>query len=175
MKTIETVFKEFLGEQCQRLHPETYGDYEEVIDLFVQFLNGYAYLYLSKEDKEHFNALHNKECKEEYKEYCEIFSPEHIEDSEVEGFLSYYMVRNVFLGMDFLKASVRVIHDLVKWMYTNGYMDDKVYEEVEKDVQELKADVPAAKELALLLCEYIESQPLKNTPKDSQAISKLKK
>ena len=165
MKTIETVFKEFLGEQCQRLHPETYSDYEEVIDLFVQFLNRSAYLFLSKKDAERFNALHNKECKKECKEYCEIFSPEHIEDSEVEGFLSFYMIQNVFLGMDFLKASVQVIHDLVKWLHANGYMADEMYEETEKDVRELKDDVPAAKELAFLLFEYIESHPVKKYTK----------
>jgi hypothetical protein len=161
MKTIESVFKEFLDEQRQCLDPDTYSDYAGVIDLFVQFLNRSAHLYLSQKDADHFKALRN----EENKKYCEIFSPGYIEDPEVEGFLSYYMILNVYLGMDFLKTSVQVIYDLVKWMHRNGYMNDEIYEETEKDVQELKVDVPAAKELALLLFEYIKSQPLQRYTK----------
>ncbi len=59
MKTIETVFEEFLDAQRQRLDPETYSDYEDVIDLFSKFLNGYGNLYLGKGDEEFFNALHD--------------------------------------------------------------------------------------------------------------------
>lgn len=161
MKTIESVFKEFLDEQRQCLDPDTYSDYADVIDFFVRFLNRSAHLYLSQRDADRFKALRN----EENKKYCEVFSLLYIEDPEVEGFLSYYMIWNVHLGMDFLQTSVQVIHDLVKWMHRNGYMNDEIYEETEKDVQELKVDVPAAKELALLLFEYIESQPLQRYTK----------
>lgn len=41
MKTINAVFKEFLDEQRQRLKPRTYEDYEEVINVFVEYLNSY--------------------------------------------------------------------------------------------------------------------------------------
>ena len=157
MKTIETVFKEFLDEQRQRLKPRTYRDYEDVVNLFVQYLNSNAYLRLGKEDAERFDVLYNKEGKE----YCEIFGPEYIGDSEVEEFLSYYMIRKVSAGVDFMKASVRVTNKLVKWLHANGYMDDEDYEETEENVRELKSDVPEAKELAFLLTEYIESHPVK--------------
>ena len=159
MKTIEAVLKEFLIEQRQLLNPETsedYEDHEEVVNLFVQFLNSYAYLNLGKEDAELFDDLYNKEDKE----YCEIFGPEYIGDSEVEEFLSNYMIREVLADVDFLKASVQVTCKLVKWLHANGYMDVEDYEETEKIVRELKSDLPGAKELALLLIEYIESHPV---------------
>ena len=157
MKTIDTVFKEFLDEYRQCLDPETYSDYEDVIDLFTKFLNSRAYLFLSVRDEANFKALH----REEDKEYCEIFGPEYIGDSEVEAFLSYNLVRNVLLDIDSLKAAVKVIHDLIEWMHANGYMADEIYRETEKDVRELTPDVPAAKELALLLLNYVDSHPAK--------------
>jgi hypothetical protein len=161
MKTIETVLKEFLDEQRQLLNPdksEDYEDYEEVVNLFVQFLNSYAYLNLSEEDAELFDELYNNEDKE----YCEIFGPEYIGDSEVEEFLSNYMVREVLADVNFLKITVQVTCKLVRWLHANGYMDEEDYEEAEIIVRELKSDLPEAKELFLLLMEYIESHPVQN-------------
>lgn len=157
MKTIETVLKEFLDEQRQRLKPRTYRDYEDVMNLFMEYLNSYAYLRLGTEDAERFDTLYKKEGKE----YYEIFGPEYIGDFEVEDFLSDYIIRKVSAGVDFMKASVRVTKKLVKWLHAKGYMDDEVYEEIEENVPELRFGVPEAKELAFLLTQYIESHPVK--------------
>ena len=159
MKNIEAVFNEFLIEQRQLLDiekQEDYRDYEEVIDLFVQFLNNYAYLNLGIEDAEFFDNLYNNTDKE----YCDIFGSEYIGDSEVEEFLSNYMLREVLTDVDFLKASVKVISELVNWLHANGYMDDGDYNETVKILSELKSDVLKAKELAILFLEYIESHPV---------------
>lgn len=159
MKNIEAVFNEFLIEQRQLLDiekQEDYRDYEEVIDLFVQFLNNYAYLNLGIEDAEFFDNLYNNVDKE----YCDIFGSEYIGDSEVEEFLSNYMLREVLTDVDFLKASVKVISELVNWLHANGYMDDGDYNETVKILSELKSDVLKAKELAILFLEYIESHPV---------------
>ena len=159
MKNIEAVFNEFLIEQRQLLDiekQEDYRDYEEVIDLFVQFLNNYAYLNLGIEDAEFFDNLYNNTDKE----YCDIFGSEYIGDSEVEEFLSNYMLREVLTDVDFLKASVKVISELINWLHANGYMDDGDYNETVKILSELKSDVLKAKELAILFLEYIESHPV---------------
>ena len=156
MKNIEAVFNEFLIEQRQLLDiekQEDYRDYEEVIDLFVQFLNNYAYLNLGIEDAEFFDNLYNNDDKK----YCDIFGSEYIGDSEVEEFLSNYMLREVLTDVDFLKASVKVISELINWLHANGYMDDGDYNETVKILSELKSDVLKAKELAILFLEYIES------------------
>jgi len=67
----------------------------------------------------------------------------------------------VCAGKDFLKASARVTNKLVKWMHAKGYMNEEEHEEFKENIQELKSDVPGAKELALLLFEYVESHPVK--------------
>jgi hypothetical protein len=155
-KTIETVLKELLDEQRQRLKPRTYRDYEDVVNIFMHYLNSYAYLRLGKDDAERFDTLYNKEGKE----YCEIFGLEHIRDFEVEDFLSDYVIRKVSAGVDFMKTTVRVTNKLVKWLHANGYMEDEDYEETEENVRELKSEVPEAKEFSFLLTEYIESHPV---------------
>jgi hypothetical protein len=122
----------------------------------MHYLNSYAYLRLGKDDAERFDTLYNIEGKE----YCEIFSPEHIGDFEVEDFLSDYVVRKVSSGVDFMKTAVRVTNKLVKWLHANGYMEDEDYEETEENVRELKSEVPEAKEFSFLLTEYVESHPV---------------
>jgi hypothetical protein len=57
MKTIRQVFEEFLEEQRARLKPRTLTGYEDAIYLFGEYLNGYAYQYLDKEESERFNRL----------------------------------------------------------------------------------------------------------------------
>jgi hypothetical protein len=160
MKTLGTVLKEFLDEQRQLLNQEkseNYEDYEEVVNLFVQFLNSYAYLNLSEEDAELFDKLYNNEDKE----YCEIFGPEYIGDTDVEEFLGNYMIKEVLADIDFLIINVQITCKLLKWLHSNNYMDDEDYEEAEKIVRELKSDLPGAKEFSLLLNEYIKSHPVK--------------
>ncbi len=70
------------------------------------------------------------------------------------------MLREVLTYVDFLKASVKVISELVNWLHANGYMDDEDYDEAVKILSELKSDVPGARELAILILEYIKSHPV---------------
>jgi len=157
MKTIEAVFKEFLEEQRQRLKPRTYGDYEDSVNIFVQYLNSYAHLNLGPEDVERFKDLYKKEGKE----YCEIFGPEYIGARDLEDFLSDYMIRKVLAGKDFLKTAGRVMGKLAKWLHEKGYMETEEYEKAEEDISELKSQAPKARELSNLLVDYVESHPVK--------------
>ena len=109
-----------MTEQRQRLKQRTCGDHEDVVNLFVQYLNSYAYLRLGIEDSERFDALY----KEGVKEYCDIFGPEYIGDSEVEVVpLLLHDPESVWQARIFWKTSVRVMHKLVKWLHEKGYMD----------------------------------------------------
>ena len=156
---IDTVFKEFLIEKQQILNTEqqeNYKDYEEVIDLFTQFLNSYAYLALDTEEAELFDKLYIID----EREYCDIFGPEFIGTYEVEAFLGEYMLRKVLTDADFLKTSVKVISELVDWLHSKSIISDEEYIEEVNILNELKYDVPNARELAILLIEYIKSHPV---------------
>lgn len=157
MKTIESTFKEYLKEEKERLAPKTYGGYEEAIYIFKQYLNGYAYQYLDKEDTERFNELHDKG-----KRYCEVFGPEYIGASVMENFLGTFMIRKVIASKETLKTVGRVMHKLVKWLHEKGYMDDETFKETEKDVRKLKSEAPAAEEFSDLLSLHALKYPPEN-------------
>jgi hypothetical protein len=153
---IETAFKEFLIEKQQILNTEQQKDYEEVIDLFTQFLNSCAYLGLDTEDAKLFDNLYNTADKE----FCDIFGPDYIGTYDVEEFLGDYMLREVLTDVDFLKTSVKIISELIDWLHLKNIMNDEDYNESVNILYELKYDVPTARELAILLIEYIKSHPV---------------
>lgn len=156
---IEAAFKEFLIDKQHILNTEQqedYKDYEEVIDLFTQFLNSYAYLGLDTEDAELFDNLYNTAGKE----FCDIFDPEYIGTYDVEEFLGDYMLREVLTEVDFLKTSVKIISELIDWLHSKSIMDEEDYNEAVNILNELKYDVPKAREFAILFMEYIKSHPI---------------
>ncbi len=152
MKTIEQVTEEFLEEQQARLKPRTYSGYEYAIELFEDYLNGYAYQYLDEDDSKLFDKLYDGEDKE----FCEIFGPDKIGSYEIGEFLDDFMIRKVAGSKDFMKTVGRVMRKFVKWMKEKGYMDESEYGISAEVVDELKDELPAVTELSDLIYNYIE-------------------
>ncbi|MFW5961468.1 MAG: hypothetical protein ACOCRV_00525 [bacterium] len=46
MVNLKKVLDDFLSDEKERLSKRTYNDYRNVIELFEDYLNSYAYLYL---------------------------------------------------------------------------------------------------------------------------------
>ena len=140
MKTIETVLKEFLDEQRQLLNQEKsedYEDYEEVVNLFVQFLNSYAYLNLGEEDAELFDELFNNEDKE----YCEIFGTEYIRAIGMWSFFGDFITRKGPCSKTFMKTVGRVMPELINWLHEKGHMGDEEYNKINAIIKEFKDDI----------------------------------
>jgi hypothetical protein len=154
MKTIKEIFDEFLVEQQARLKPRTYRGYEEAISLFEDCLDGYGHNSLSPEDADLFDELYD-----EGKEFCEVFGPDRITDSEIAEFLDYFMVRKVAGSNTLIEAVGRVIRKFVKWMGEKGYMDPERYEEASRTVDELKGNLVKVAELGDLIYDYIHESP----------------
>ncbi len=155
MKTIEQVMEEFLEEQKSRLKPRTYNGYEYAIELFEDYLNGYAYQYLDEDDSKLFDKLYDGGDKE----FCEIFGPDKIGPSEIGEFLDYFMIRKVAGSKDFMKTVGRVMRKFVKWMKEKGYMDESEYGISAEIVDELKDKLPEVTELSDLIYNYIQDNP----------------
>ena len=151
MKTIKEVFEEFLAEQKARLKPRTYLGYEEAISLFGDYLDGYGYNSLNSEEADLFDGLYD-----EGKEFCEVFGPNRISDSEIAEFLDYFMVRKVVGSNTLMETVGRVIRKVVKWMGVKGYMDPESYEVAAITVDELKGDLGKVAELSDLIFSYIK-------------------
>lgn len=162
MKTIKQVFKEFLKEQKSRLKPKTLRGYEDGIFLFQDYLNGYAYQYLDREDSELFDKLYN----ERGKEFCEIFSPDKIGGTEISEFLNYFMIRKVMGSKELMKTVSRVMKKLIKWMHEKRYMEEEDYNYGSEIANRAKDELPQCEELAGLIwecCEYGEYEEYTET------------
>ncbi len=154
MKTIKEVFQEFLNEQQARLKPRTYRGYEEAISLFEDCLDGYGHNSLSPEDADLFDELYD-----EGKEFCEVFGPDRITDSEIAEFLDYFMIRKVAGSNTLMETVGRVIRKFVKWMGEKGYMDPERREEASRTVDALKGNLVKVAELGDLIYDYIQESP----------------
>jgi hypothetical protein len=114
---IKEVFDQFLSEQKSKLAPKTYRDYESVIDLFENQLNGYAWNGIDDGEKAY------DEAKKQKKSFIDLYDHTHIEDN-IGEFLDYFVPRKVMSGDEFiLKTCPRVIRKLLKWMRDKKLVD----------------------------------------------------
>lgn len=114
---IKEVFNKFLNEQKERVSEKTYRQYKEIIELFVDYLQGYAWNSLDNADKL------NEEAEKKNLTFAEIYNHSYIWDN-VGEFLDYFIPRKVNFGDEFvLKTCPRVIRKLLKWMRDNKLLD----------------------------------------------------
>src|SRR3990167_8966442 len=116
--TIEQALEEFLSEQMIKLKPKTASDYRDVIQLFKDCMNGYAYQSLSKTESALFEKHYNAEG-QEHKEFCQLFGPDKIVENTGE-FLGYFLIRKVMAGGEFKRLAGAVIKKLSKWAKKKG-------------------------------------------------------
>ena len=153
-QTIEMVFNEFLDDQQKRLKSGTMRKYENVIGLFEDCLNGYAYQGLSKKENALFDRLYNAEG-DNKREFCQIFGPEKIPQN-VDEFLDYFMVRKVFCGKELKQAAGTVMKKLARWLRDKGYISPDEADDVAVRGAVAARELPAAEELSQRLAEYAD-------------------
>lgn len=147
--SIDEVLDQFLEEQCERLAPRTFRNYEDVVHLLRDCLNGYAYQGLSKEEAALYDRHFNAEG-DAHREFCQLFGPEKVLD-ELDGFLSHFMIRKVIAGEDFLRAAGTVTRKLTKWLIANGHAAEGDGREIAEEVAATSRDVSRAARAARLL------------------------
>lgn len=75
--TITEVLERFLEEQQTRVKADTFQKYADIVYLFRESMNGYAYQYLGKEQKELFDHFYGLQG-EDHREFYNIFGPSKI-------------------------------------------------------------------------------------------------
>ncbi len=170
MKTIKQVLNDFLKEQHAGVKPSTYRDYDEAISLFEECLDGYAYQYLDERDSKRFEELSRND-----KEFCEIFGPSNIGANEISEFLDYFMVKKVIGSKELMKNVGRVMGIFVRWMNEKGYMDDEESTITAERVDGLKDDLPKVEELASMIYDYIEDNPVDDFTKTMDGYFRITK
>ncbi|WP_243292647.1 hypothetical protein [Bacillus sp. FJAT-47783] len=148
MKTIQTVLDEFLAEQRVRLKDRTYSGYESVIELFIHYLNDYAYMKTDVDEQEYVEMYN------EGKMFAKTLSIEKLTTSMIEEFLDYFMIRKVMASESFLKTAGTVMKKLVKWLGENHYTSKEENKAQLDSVNEIKKDLPLAERVSRLLYEH---------------------
>ena len=150
--TIAEVFDQFLEEQETRVKPQTFRKYADIVYLFKESMNSYAYQSLGKEEKDCFNNFFGLQG-EDHREFCDIFGPSEILGN-VSEFLNYFMIRKVMCGKELLKAAGTVIKKLVKWLSEHGHVDGEGVEDYAKQAGRASKELPAMEDLSGLLWKY---------------------
>ncbi len=130
-------------------------NYEDVVSLLRDSLNGYAYESLDKADAKRFDKAYQAGDEEVF---CNLFGPEHILDHLGE-FLGYFMVRRVMGSQELLRSSGTVTKKLVAWLYEHGYVSDDEREIAIERATEAARDLPRAERLASLLYDQSRATP----------------
>lgn len=52
MDNLKKILNDFLSDQEERLSKRTYNDYNNVISLFEDYLNSYAYMFLPEKEQQ---------------------------------------------------------------------------------------------------------------------------
>ena len=149
MENITQSFESFLKERKESLSKKTYQKYKNVIELFENYLNGYAYKNLEDENYQKFEKMFNQEGKQ----YCETFTVQNLSTVEFNEFLSYYMIRKVMGSKSLMKDTGTVLRKFTTWLHENEYLEDKQYEMLYSTINDLKDDLPKLEELSDLLYE----------------------
>lgn len=155
---IEQVLNSFLEDRRREIKPSTMRKYEDIISLFKDSMNGYGHQYLDKNEAALFEKFYNADGGN-HKEFCQIFGPDKIAGN-INEFLDYFMVRKVMCGKEMKKAAGTVIKKLCKWLQKKGYVNQERGVTMTSQAAEAARDLPASEELAEMLEDYIQWNPV---------------
>jgi hypothetical protein len=151
---IAEVLELFLKDQRKRLKPRTLSNYEGVVQLLQDYLNGYAHQSLSTAEARLFDQHFNAEG-DEHREFTQLFGPEKILE-HVEGFLGTFMIRKVMASEDFKRSAGTVTKKLSKWLAANGYISAEAAEDGARRSTEAGNELVVAERAARLLQDASE-------------------
>lgn len=145
-----------MKEKEDQLKERSFRKYEDVIDYFMSYLDGYAYVYLEEEDADLFEEKYNNDNMS----FCELFDINEISEIEVEEFLSDFLIRKVMSSKQLMKDAGTVMRQLILWIRDNQLLDNVDYKYFLQVVNDLKDDLPKVVELADLISEETRNNRL---------------
>lgn len=151
MDNLKKILDDFLADQDQRLSKRTYNDYSNVISLFEDYLNSYAYMFLPEKEQQNFEekAIFGED------NYCEIYSIDKLSSMQIDEFMTDFMIRKVMAEKYLMKKTATVMRRFTKWLKNNNYIDNKKFDEIYSTINEFKDVLPKVVEFSDLL--YDES------------------
>jgi hypothetical protein len=151
-KTVAEVFEEFLADQRERLSKKTYRNYENVIELYRHYLEGYW----PGHEQEEYDRITGAGGT-----FCGTFGPGEIIGGYGE-FLGYFMPHKVMCGKELMKAAGTVTKKLAEWLAEKGYAKDT--SAAVAQASDAAKNLPAAQDVRRLLDDYVAA----NAPDDEE-------
>ena len=153
--TIDQVLEQFLVDQRAILSVRTMRNYEYVIELLQDSLNGYGPNTLDKVEAARKKKAYDAGDEEAF---CRLFGPEELLEN-LDEFLGYFMIRKVFASQELLRSAGTVAKKLANWCHQHGYVgDDERAVAVERGA-DASRDLPRAEQLATLLFDLSRATP----------------
>jgi len=151
MDNLKKILDNFLSDQDERLSKRTYNDYSNVISLFEDYLNSYAYNFLPEEEQDNFEekAIFGEGS------YCEMYAIDKLSSMQIDDFMTDFMIRKVMAEKYLMKKTVTVMRRFSKWLKNNDYITEEKFNIIYSTVNEKKDILPNAVELSDLI--YDES------------------
>lgn len=159
---IDEALDAFLAEERRRLSERTMRNYEYVVELLRDSLNGYGPNTLDKADEKRWRKAYDGGDEEAF---CHLFGPERIVDHYGE-FLGYFMVRKVWASQELLRSAGTVTKKLAAWLHEHGYVSADEREDAVEQGSRAARNLPRAERLANLLYNQSRSTP----PFDADAL-----
>jgi len=153
--TIDQALDAFLDDQRRSLSARTMRNYDDVVALLRDSLNGYAYESLDEADAKRFDVAYQAGDEEAF---CHLFGPEYIL-GHLGEFLGYFMIRKVMAGQELLRSAGTVTKKLATWLYEQGYVSDIEREFAVDQGTDAARDLPRAERLASLLFAQSRAAP----------------
>jgi|SRR5690625_3948163 len=109
---IAKVINKFIEAQNERLQRRTFRQYEQVMDSFSIYLNGYGYLHVDDETAESEDLPFTKRVK-----------IEELNNGHYREFFEYFLIRKMLASENEMKQSVTVLRKFANWLFENQYIN----------------------------------------------------
>lgn len=154
MESIATALTRFLAETGAG-NPRSTGSPAAVIDVFQEYLNGWAHEDLAPCERQRF-----EQESEEGRRFCDIFDARRIQPHHLNAMLGHFAVRHGFGTKGFLRAVGPVMEKLAAWLVHKGVWTVRDY----ASYRELAGERPGRRlagcdEFARLLWQYVQAHP----------------
>lgn len=147
--TIDDLFEAFLTDQRTRLAARTVRNYEAIIGLLRDCLNGYGHQSLDADERRRWEAAYDQD----EDAFVHLFGADKITENLGE-FLDYFMIRKVAAGEELLRSAGTVTKKLVRWLADGGHLDPAGARAAADHAAEAARDLPKAEKLSRLLYEH---------------------
>jgi hypothetical protein len=156
--TIDEALTLFLDAQRERLAPRTFRNYDDVIGLLRDCMNGYGHDLLSEADHDRWQRAYDNGDEDAF---CTQMDASYI-DSMLGEFLGYFMIRKVMAGQELLQASGTVTKKLVGWLAEHGVIDQAAAASGTERATEAAHALPKAARLADALHQLTLDCPVRS-------------